>query len=273
MDVLRLIIYGNYLIAFSAGFLAMSFAKHLGNNSEVEVFLTVFFATLGTYNFQRIPRLNEVLESSSPRHVWLNRFKPLVFINAITGLLGAGVLYFFVLEPKNDFIFLFVLFLLSIFYALKLFGGSALRDLPFIKIHLIAFVWLLVCFVWPLVRIESNLGSYIEPGLSLYLFILALTIPFDIRDLYYDEESKKTIPQLIGVQGSKYFALLFLLSAFVLILIYDQKFIYNVFFWISFFGGAALIYFSNTQRKEMYFSGLIDGWILFYGCMFYYQQV
>jgi len=43
-----------------------------------------------------------------------------------------------------------------------------------------------------------------------FLFILALMVPFEIRDLKYDEPNLKTIPQVFGVSGSRLFGMVLL---------------------------------------------------------------
>ena len=47
-------------------------------------------------------------------------------------------------------------------------------------------------------------------GLFKKLDIIAVTIPFDIRDLKYDSSSLATIPQKIGVRRTKYLGLMLL---------------------------------------------------------------
>jgi 4-hydroxybenzoate polyprenyltransferase len=44
-----------------------------------------------------------------------------------------------------------------------------------------------------------------------FFFIAAITIPFDIRDLNFDDKNLKTLPQVIGIQKSKVVGLFFLM--------------------------------------------------------------
>jgi hypothetical protein len=46
---------------------------------------------------------------------------------------------------------------------------------------------------------------------QLVLFVLALCIPFEIRDLKYDEITLRTLPQLVGIKTAKIIGLLLLL--------------------------------------------------------------
>jgi hypothetical protein len=90
--------------------------------------------------------------------------------------------------------------IISFFYVLHVPGlkGKNLRDIPGIKIYIIALVWVLITVIVPYL-IDTNLNF--QKTLILFgaevLFMISITIPFDIRDINLDEKSKKTIPQLI----------------------------------------------------------------------------
>lgn len=272
MGVIRLIIYGNLLISFSAGLLSFGLVVFLNINNSIYYFFSVFFATIFIYNFQRIPRLDEVTDQYSDRHIWLKKNKNTLYFLIVIGLFGSVITYFQFLTIQNDFVFLIVIGIVGILYALKSLKGKALRDFPYIKIHLIALTWVLVIAVWPILREEKSIINYIELLIALYLILIAITIPFDIRDLTYDSIQKKTIPQLIGVQLSKLVSSLLLTFGYLLIALFLSDFIQNPFYYISFVGFLGLILNSQKERKEMYFSGLIDGWILFLGLMFLFTS-
>lgn len=268
MGIIRLIIYGNILISSSAGLLSFGLVSFLNINNSIYYFFSVFFATLFIYNFQRIPRLDEVTDQYSDRHIWLKKNKTTLYLLICIGLIGVIVTYFWFLTAKNDFVFLMVIGVIGILYALKTLKGRALRDLPYIKIHLIALTWVLVIGVWPLIRAEKNFLNHMELLMALYFILIAITIPFDIRDLTYDDKLKKTTPQLIGIRWSKIVSLIILLIGFSLIAFYKIAFLENPFYYISFLGFFLLILYTRKEQKEMYFSGLIDGWIIFLGLMF-----
>lgn len=232
----------------------------------------VFFATLFIYNFQRVPRLKEISKNYSDRHIWLrdntNTLYALIFI----GLTGSATFYFGFLSVQNDFLFLFLIGVGGLLYALKVFNGRALRDFPFIKIHLISLTWVLIILVWPLIREEKSILDYLHLLAALYCVMLAITIPFDIRDLSYDDPYKKTTPQLIGSQSSKIVAATLLVFGYVLFVLHNPIFLKGFFYYVSFIGFFFLIIRTNIERKEMYFSGFIDGWIILLGLMFLFAE-
>ncbi len=58
------------------------------------------------------------------------------------------------------------------------------------------------------IEVESN---EIITFIQRFLFIVSITIPFDIRDLNFDNKNLKTLPQVIGIQKSKVVGLFFLM--------------------------------------------------------------
>lgn len=268
MGLIRFIVYGNILISLSAGLLSYGLVTFLNIDDSHYYFLSVFFATLFIYNFQRVPRLDEVTDQYSDRHIWLKKNKISLYFLISLGVSGSAISYFFLLKIHNDFPFLLIIGAIGILYALKLINGNALRDFPYIKIHLIALTWVLVIAVWPLIRMDLLFINHVELLIALYLVMLAITIPFDIRDLNYDDLKKKTLPQLLGIRTSKVLASVFLTIGYLLLIFYDTGLCRNPIYFISFGGFLFLIIQTTKTRKEMFFSAAIDGWILFLGIMF-----
>jgi 4-hydroxybenzoate polyprenyltransferase len=271
MRTLQYLIYSNILVSLSAGSLAYACAVKLGNPHNVGIGLTVFFATLFIYNIQRILRLGEIKVKSSDRHYWLEKHTFLIKILAGIGIIGAVTIYFAVLGWDIDFWFLAFSAVIGVLYALKVHPKTkALRDIPHAKIYLIALQWALVSVYWPYMRVAHSIDFPIGLGLSIFFFILAATIPFDIRDLVYDAKHKSTIPQIFGVRGAKIIAILFLgLSALSLCYFFPIA-IYSWWFYICYIVLVLLILNSCIKRHEMYYSVIIDGWIIVYALLVYF---
>ena len=112
---------------------------------------------------------------------------------------------------------LFLASVLTILYAgLPGQGGIrfALRRLPRLKLLWIGVVWALVTAGWPLWWSPGMQG--LTPSEQWLLMsergciIMALTLPFDLRDIQWDPPSMRTIPQLVGPIGTRISALLLL---------------------------------------------------------------
>jgi hypothetical protein len=135
-----------------------------------------------------------------------------------------------------------------------------LREFPFIKAFLVAFVWIIVLVVLPnLIQGEIEIEN-----LTFLLFFYALTIPADARDIEWDLKKMKTLPQLIGRKRSYGFVIL-LLNLFVLLQTFsiEIKFTLVLFntFWISFFQ-----YFEIKQKIRI---ELVDMLLFIFGIVFF----
>jgi 4-hydroxybenzoate polyprenyltransferase len=88
-------------------------------------------------------------------------------------------------------------------------GLIPLRNIPLLKLFLIAYVWAsvtvwlpLLAAGWPIMAPEGWLLF-----LQRFLFILPLTIVFDIRDIERDKTTATlTLPRLLGVRRAKIIA-------------------------------------------------------------------
>lgn len=196
-----------------------------------------------------------------PRVDWMNNNTFLVNLILATSLISASCFgYFIILKVWPIFL---ISGILSFFYVWQIPGlnGKNLRDLPGIKIYIIAVVWVLITVLLPyLVNPNLDLKSTGLLFFSEVLFMISITIPFDIRDINLDEASKKTIPQLIGVKKSIYISIALLLISQCLMQYILPSFNLSVVL-ITLITGV-LLYFTTIKRIELYFSGLIDGLLI-----------
>jgi 4-hydroxybenzoate polyprenyltransferase len=103
--------------------------------------------------------------------------------------------------------------LISIAYSLPLvpFRGErvSLRNIPGLKLILIALVWALSTTLLPLVNSTTTLSVTTLWMLLAHriLFFMAIAIPFDVRDIYQDSiYSLQTIAVALGKQKSQFVA-------------------------------------------------------------------
>ena len=102
-----------------------------------------------------------------------------------------------------------------------------------------------------------------------FFFVLAITIPFDIRDLSFDAAELKTIPVLFGEANARLLAILFLILSQVMCiyLLAFQLLDLNYFLALltSFFITSILILKSTSKKSEIYFSfGVESTSVIFY---------
>lgn len=173
----------------------------------------VFLATVISYNFIRLVRLETIKSWMS---VWLQENRVyILFLCGICTVLLLGLLA----QLRLESIFVLVpFFMLTFFYSIPVFFTKrSLRFTPGIKLFVIAISWAGVTVIFPLVETRQPLDIELFLLFIQRIFIaMALTIPFDIRDLSYDNADLKTLPQLLGEKKSKYLGGLFVLFFIVL---------------------------------------------------------
>lgn len=277
--LLRNVVYSNLFVSFCITLLAHQtyLLLELPQTNTFFVLAFIFCSTFFTYNFQRIYRLNSfelVGKLIGIRMSWIIRNRKKLFFASILSACGS---FFFLLQLSFKVFFLILpLAIFSILYVIPFINGSdkkiAIRDLPFAKIFIISLVWSLVMVALPIADAEG-IGKLKESSslfllAEQFLFIFAITLPFDIRDLRYDMESNiKTIPTYLGIR--KTIILSHIILVVFLVLKAIQFYGFNQMTLERFVATSItvvivmiIIAFTNRRRPELFFSGLIDGTML-----------
>lgn len=255
------VVYSNIYIAMLAGTLTYSFGAFSNLKNTLAYASFIFFCTLFIYNLQRVLRLQTIENKESIRLIWFERNLKFIYTLIVISLISSLIIYLKWLLNLTTLWLIVCFTLISVFYALKnKFINRPLREVPYIKIHLIALSWLGVCCIWPLynetesIDLMENWKLY----LSIYLFFIAITIPFDIRDLPYDSKSQRTIPQIIGVENAKVLAILLLLTFPLLNIELINSLTSSLITGIIIIYSSVLLRFCSIDKYELYFSGWID---------------
>lgn len=169
-----------------------------------------------------------------------------LFFNCICGLVSVYlILHHNNLERLVRWSVIVFIGLLYDSFFLKLY----IRKLPLFKVFYVGLTWALINgwlvqeqMHWPIFFIT-------------WLFITALVLPFDIRDMKVDDVV--TFPQLIGVQNTKYLAYALVFASLMI-----SIFFLNFYFILAMFATSVitflLIYFSENENKESYFSFWVE---------------
>jgi hypothetical protein len=175
---------------------------------NLDLLFFVFFATLTGYNFVKYAGVAKLHHQSLTRNLRI--------IQIFSLLCFGGVLFFAFRLELSVLIATGVLGLFTVLYALPVFGeGKSLRSLPGIKIFIIAVVWAGSTVILPLIAAEKVLNiELLVDFLQRLMLVIVLTLPFEIRDLEYDNESLGTIPQKLGVHMTKAFGSILILIIF-----------------------------------------------------------
>lgn len=174
------------------------------------------------------------------------KFLKILIFNCICGIISVIL----ILKNHNEYRLLkwAIIVILGLLYN-SFFLEKFIRKIPLLKIFYVGLTWALINS-W-LILPEFNWSIF----LISWLFISALVLPFDIRDMKSDDVV--TFPILIGIQKTKFlaYALVFisgLLSISYLDLIFSLCFLLTTI--ITFL----LIYFSENDNREAYFSFLVE---------------
>jgi len=205
-------VFANLHVSLATG--AMTYVTLLKYEQKgVRPAVFVFLATVISYNFIRLVRLKTIKSWMSD---WLLENKTyILFLCGICTFLLFGLLAQLRLE---SILVLVPFFILTFFYSIPVFYTKrSLRFTPGIKLFVIAISWAGVTVFFPVVEAQQQMDMKLFLLFIQRVFIaMALTIPFDIRDLRYDNVDLKTLPQLLGEKKAKYLGGVFVLFFIVL---------------------------------------------------------
>ena len=254
------IIYSNIFVAFCVLSLTLSSEILLKTNYFSKISEFVFFSTLFIYNFQRIIRIRKGQNHS--RKNWTYKNKNLIYLLMTIGSVMS--FYRFIDFNLNTQIAIVISGVLSILYP---FG---IRKVPFSKIFVISLVWtistMLLLVLENKIEISQNIILHL---LSRFLFVFAITIPFDVRDIKYDQNNLKTIPIVFGVKKSIIISLVSLLISEVIFVYLNIKHLLSLTIFIgiipTYIFSIYLIINSSNKESDFYFSFWVESLsIIFY---------
>ena len=132
------------------------------------------------------------------------------------------------------------------------------RTIPSFKLILIALIWSWVCVITPQLLFFSTVDFSFS--FIVFSFILAISIPFDVRDLKHDSENLKTLPQIVGSKVS----ILIALSTLTFLIIYSYFKLEAVGLCYFFTLAAIAILPCYEPKNEYYYLFLIDGFLVLF---------
>ncbi|WP_345954969.1 hypothetical protein [Mucilaginibacter sp. PAMB04168] len=265
------LLFSNVFMALCAVAQGLVTFHIVGAKPVYPVLALLFASTLGLYNFCiLIIRPKQPQNSPYKRVRWFFKHHHLMVTITIAALLSLIPLFF--LLATSSKILLIGLAALSFGYGLPLFANkgrkSGLRNVPGLKAILITLVWTLSCVLLPIFEAQDTTHAYIPAGSTWiilakrFLFIAALTVPFDIRDLFQDRiAGLKTIPVAFG-EKKAYLFCQFLLAGHILLLLLLRNYRITSDFYaltaVAILTGW-LIFKSTWKRNEYYYFFYLDG--------------
>jgi len=243
----------------------------IGAKPVIPVIWLLFTSTLGIYNFSiLLTKPNQPEKSSYKRVRWFFSHYRLMVTFTIVSVLSLIPLFF--LMSIESRILLIFLSIVSFCYSIPLFTIGeqkfGLRNIPGLKQFLITLVWTMSTVLLPILEAQHfHLTDVSMRDTTLliakrFLFIAALTIPFDIRDLFEDRQSGlKTIPVMWGEKNAYLFCQ-FLLGGYIVILFLFRNNGFNADFFaltVTAILTGWLIFKSKWEKNEYYYFFYMDG--------------
>tara|TARA_B110000967_G_C18779198_1_gene507345 strand:+ start:106 stop:978 length:873 start_codon:yes stop_codon:yes gene_type:complete len=268
--LLDFFVFSNIYVALPVSALAWITSILFGHEVNFQIIYFVYCSTLLIYNVHRVVGLHKIEKKHlSPRHKWALKNKPILYIAMAASALGC--LYFLTKIEHSFIYFLIPSGLVAFGYSVPLIKRNGkfwrLRDLPFAKVFLISLTVSYVTVYLPLYDFALNdwnnltlLGFFF----SRVLFVLAITIPFDIRDVDFDAPSSlNTLPLIFGVEKARKLSIISL-SLFVgLVLMLFQTSIFSALaLLLSALFTAWIVSYAKKDSSEYYYSLLVEGTML-----------
>jgi 4-hydroxybenzoate polyprenyltransferase len=211
LALLQFLNYSNYYVAFCIAVLSyVSIRLHSGlpERQSLEIALLLFFITHLAYNFLRFPDWLK-RRANNDRLQWMADNSRWVFISSICSALGAFLVLVWA-ELKFILPHFTIPLVLSFLYIVPLIptkeGRKSLRSIGLLKPVVIALAVTCMSIVIPF-RLSKDETDLIQAGVefaSRFIFILCITIPFDIRDSDEDKAMMiKTFPVRFGWKQAK----------------------------------------------------------------------
>ena len=223
-------------------------------NIDKDVLFFTFFATITGYNFVKffgIAKFHHRRLTSRLRSIQL--FSLLAFI--------LMTVFFFRLQTIT-MVLITAFGLVTFLYAIPILPKHLfidqqrnLRSISGLKIYIIALVWTGVTVLLPLIDNHVELSEDIwYASLQRFLIVIVLMLPFEIRDLNFDSLKLSTVPQNIGIRGTKILGILLLIVVFSLEYCISDYRQLSIWLHAIFVMLLAIFLLLSYQRQSRYYS-------------------
>ncbi len=267
---LDLLLFSNIYIALCAVAQGLVTYHLLDVKPDKYILALLFSSTLALYNFSILLSKPKKPEDSPFRRVrWIFSHYRLTITLTIISILSIIPLIFFL--SSSSLMLLVGLALISVSYSLPFFSSQekrySLRNIPGVKLFLIASIWSLSCVLLPILEMESNNETAITLHDTMilivkrFLFIAAITVPFDIRDLFQDKSNDlRTIPVILGEKKALVICQALLAAYLILLFMFTDKLNSDYFaLTLCTIITGWLIFKSKWEKNEYYYFLYLDG--------------
>jgi hypothetical protein len=219
-----------------------------------------FLGTITGYNFIKYAEIAGLQHNSLIRSLQnLQLFSLIVFCLLV---------YFLTQLDLVVLTYLCLLGFLTLLYVIPTINHKNFRSMAGVKVFIVALVWSGLSVLVPVYYANSVPSDLWLCFAQRFFIVLALIIPFEIRDLPQDKTALVTFPQLLGVQKTKLFGVLLL----VLTLLFEglkQPFVFSKTAPLVIVCGliAFCLYLSRIDQSKYFASFWVEGIASFWALM------
>ena len=200
---------------------------------------------------------------------WFFQHKKSLLVLSVSASLLLAYLVFFTRFNSTSLCLVFPFAFMTFFYAIPVFKMGktevSFRNFPFVKIFSIAFAWAGLTVFFPLYEAGYIFDKTVWiVFLQRFLILIAITLPFDIRDINTDDKLLKTLPQVLGVKGAKILGIL-LLCLFVLFVFFiENTYTANAEEILIAVITSVFLWFSSSKKTRYYTSFWVEAIPIFW---------
>jgi 1,4-dihydroxy-2-naphthoate octaprenyltransferase len=262
--IFRFFVYSNLFIAGCAIAMVYQAFHLLGIKPDLYLVAFIFFSTICSYSFHWWLTGHSVIPSS--RIIWLKANRNVHLVLFFTGLAGAAIFFFYLIPYWH---WLLIGAMVTFLYSAPKIPHPwfrALRKVALGKTIFLAFVWMYVTTVLPIITDERSWNQMFTLfAISRFFLIYAICILFDYRDR--EDDKAAGIRSLITYLSEHSITRLFILSlsiffiATLLLLHYDQSLLTVILLLIPGILTAALYNYARRHFSDMFYYFVLDGFM------------
>jgi hypothetical protein len=155
----------------------------------------------------------------------------------------------------NKITILFPALVLGTFYLFPD-GKRGLRNIPFLKAPIVSLTWTYLLIAAPLILTNHFEGTHTNSLVGFWVFFLALTLPFDLRDRSVDAPQLFTLPMVLGSKKTGILGVILTVGCWLLFVqqipTAGWKWTWSSFTMVL----ISLMLWPKTRRNDLYYIGL-----------------
>ncbi len=266
-NIVNLLLYGGSFIGLCAACITALTFELIGDIGQIQFSYIVLIgtATAALYSGHRVIGLLRLAHITSvERYDVIRKYKVHIWVYCIVWS-ALSIWLFIPLASLRFILWLIPGGLIAMFYVLPVFSkGKRLRDLGWIKIILIGWSWAwLTAFIPALYFGKEPLYISTFMGIGRMLFIIAITIPFEIRDIAIDRSvGLTTAPVVFGMEKTIRTGIMFCILIIIFVTITSFHYhdpIYGIAMSLVSILTMWILRKSEQIKDDYFFSGLTDG--------------